>query len=69
MELCARGGCYHAVCGDCFARSEDNIRMMYEEELEEEVDEEEVEESINQDTSMDSIVFEPSEDVEDEEDE
>lgn len=39
--------------------------MMYEEE-EEEVDEGEVEESINQDTSMDSIVFEPSEDEEDE---
>src|SRR5947207_9210208 len=68
--LCARGECYHRVYWECFARSEENIRMMYEEELEEEeVDEEEVEESINQDTSMDSIVFEPSEDEEDEEDE
>jgi hypothetical protein len=64
MELCARGGCYHAVCGDCFARSEDNIRRMYAEE-EETVDEDEVENSINQDTSMDSIVFEHGADDED----
>lgn len=66
MKLIA-WNCVHgedALCWDCLARSEDNIRRTYAEE-EEEVDDNEVENSINQNTSMDSIVFEHNADDED----
>jgi len=61
-NICAKGGCSHVVCWTCQIRNEENIRAMYQGE--ESVDENELEESINEDTSMDSIVFEPSEEEE-----
>ena len=64
-RICAKGGCSHVVCWTCEIRNEENVRAMYERE--DSVDEDEVEESINEDTSMDSIVFEPSEEEEEEE--
>ena len=61
--MCVMGGCSHTVCWTCSARTEENIREMYEREEEE--DSEEVEEAVNEDISMDSIVFDESIDDED----
>ena len=56
--ICVSGNCSHSVCWGCLARTEENIREMYAEE--EMKNTEEVEEAVNEDISLDSIVFDAS---------